>query len=222
MLHAEAYLPAAVRRQVALDDEILDAELRAIADGHTDLLADVIWDHVHGPKPWVLVSRLPRVRGDRARCSGERDAVHAGMHRTQRLADPVHARRDALADFVDARLEAAGRAVVLGLRSNPQASPPDGLGVRPTTCLRTDAFRTPPALLDAAIRAFEAVGSVAVDEPSRNTGVPPRHHAADRRVSSLTVELRRDAYLHDDGSVDEGALGRVAAAAATVIEWSAR
>jgi len=45
-----------------------------------------------------------------------------------------------------------------------------------------------------------------VNEPFSGSYIPLRHFGRDSRVSSVMVELRRDTYLRDDGSMDpEGA-----------------
>jgi len=45
-----------------------------------------------------------------------------------------------------------------------------------------------------------------VNEPFAGSYIPLRHFGRDNRVTSVMVELRRDKYLRDDGSLEpEGA-----------------
>jgi N-formylglutamate amidohydrolase len=88
------------------------------------------------------------------------------------------------------------------------------------TCLGTDDHHTPAWLIEAAREAFASLGSVAINRPFRGTYVPLRHYRRDDRVSSLMLELRRDAYLRSDGTAIEAAIERFARAAARLIERS--
>ena len=71
--HASAEIPAAVRARIVLDDDELGAELTAMTDAHTDLLAGCIGERVKQGRPWSFincVSRLvvdPERFADRAR-----------------------------------------------------------------------------------------------------------------------------------------------------------
>ena len=95
----------------------------------------------------------------------------------------------------------------------------------PTTSARssvsgTDDHHTPAWLIEAAREVFASLGSVAINQPFRGAYVPLRHYRRDDRVSSLMLELRRDAYLRSDGTPIDAALKRFAAAAARLIDRS--
>ena len=85
-------------------------------------------------------------------------------------------------------------------------------------CLGADDRSHPRLALEAACEAFASLGSVAINQPFRGTYVPLRHYGRDERVISIMLELRRDAYLHDDGTPDRPAIGRFATAAARLID----
>ena len=239
--HSSTRIPGAIRERILLDDEALAAELTAMTDAHIDLLARRITERVDGPRPWSFVNRLSRLVVDPERFPDEREAMNnVGMGavytRTSsgaRLRDdsPAHTAEliatlfdpysHALADLVDDRLAATGRATIFDLHSYPTNPLPYELFAddeRPAVCLGADDLHTPTQLLDAARVAFETIGSVAVNQPFRGTYVPLRHYGRDDRVASIMLELRRDAYLHEDGAPDNAAIDRFATAAASVID----
>ena len=239
--HASTRIPPAVRARILLGDDDLDAELRAMTDAHTDRLAARTADRVVGARPWSFVNGASRLVVDPERFPDDREVMNAvGMgavytrtstgaplrdddaaHRATLVATYFEPYGAALADLVDDRLAATGRAVILDLHSFPPRPLPYELhpdDERPVICLGTDDRHTSADLLDAARDAFAAVGSVAIDQPFRGTYVPLRHHGRDARVGSIMLEVRRDAYLHADGTADDAALDRLAAAAAGLID----
>jgi N-formylglutamate deformylase len=243
--HASRRIPSAARARILLDDDALDAELRAMTDAHTDLLARRVAERVRTGRPWSFVNGLSRLVVDPERFPDEREVMtRVGMgavytrtstgarlrddddaHRARLIATYFEPYAAALADLVDERLAATGRAVIFDLHSYPERALPYELhpdDERPAVCLGADARHTPPALLDAARAAFAPVGSVAVDQPFRGTYVPMRHYGRDDRVESIMLELRRDAYLTGDGAPDHAAIDRLAAAAAELIESRSR
>jgi N-formylglutamate amidohydrolase len=224
-----------------LDDDALRAELRAMTDAHTDLLADQISARVTGRRPWSFINRLSRLVVDPERFPDEREvmnevgmgAVYARTSSGTRLRadDPVHRAElisalfepygEALADLVDDRLAVSDRALIFDLHSYPTEPLPYELyphDERPVVCLGADERHTPPALLDAAHELFAALGSVAINQPFRGTYIPMRHYGRDDRVASIMLELRRDAYLHRDGTPDHAAIDRIAATAARLVD----
>lgn len=127
----------------------------------------------------------------------------------------------ALADAVEERLAAVGRAVIIDVHSYPAKALPyelHGDGPRPPVCLGTDAFHTPPALLDAARRAFDGFGGTGLDSPFAGTYVPLRHYGKDPRVSALMVEIRRDLYMSEPGGPAGPGLEALAGALAALVE----
>src|SRR5690606_23102342 len=108
----------------------------------------------------------------------------------------------AMSDAVADRLAATGRAVIIDVHSYPSAPLPyelHGDGPRPAVCLGTDAFHTPPALLDAAREAFAPCGETGLDSPVAGTYVPRESFEKRPEVSALMVEIRRDTYVTEPG-----------------------
>jgi N-formylglutamate deformylase len=239
--HSSTRIPRSVRESIALDDDELAAELAAMTDAHTDLLARRICESVRGRRPWMFVNRLSRLVVDPERFPDGREVMnsvgmgavytHTSTGKQLRADNPSHRAElitalyepygRALADLVDDRLAAAGSAVILDLHSYPRDPLPYELyphDERPVTCLGTDDDHTPTGLVEAVREAFASLGSVAVNQPFRGAYVPLRHYRREDRVSSLMLELRRDAYLRHDGSPIDAAIERVAQAAARLLE----
>jgi N-formylglutamate deformylase len=127
---------------------------------------------------------------------------------------------DALADLVDERLSITGRAVLVDLHSYPvQALPYERHqdARRPPVCVGVDVDHTPAALVERVSRACSVIGQVVVNEPFRGSYIPLRHFGRDNRVASVMVELRRDTYLLDDGSLDPLGASRIRAALAAIL-----
>jgi len=219
--HSSTHIPDDVRAGILLDDDALALELRAMTDAHTDRIASVA-SPVCALMPWSFVNRASRLVVDPERFTDPEQeemaaigmgAVYTATHDLGRLRDDDPARdadlvarffqpyADALADLVDARLAACGRAVVLDVHSYPAHVLPyerHADAARPPVCLGVDAGHTPPWLEQAARDAF-AAWEVVVNEPFAGTYVPTRHYGSDDRVSSLMVEIRRDQYLDAAG-----------------------
>jgi N-formylglutamate amidohydrolase len=211
-----------------------------MTDAHTGLIATGAASAV-GLTPWVLENRYSRLVVDPERFPDEREemlAVGMGAVYT-RTAHGGRLRRDdeardqalldqhyrpyasAVTDLVDERLAATGRAVILDIHSYPRRPLPYELhadGPRPAVCLGTDAFHTPPGLVDAALAAFSGIGDVDLDTPFAGCYVPLRHYRRQPAVSAIMVEIRRDTYLTElDGSPSAN-LDRVIAALATLVD----
>ncbi len=152
------------------DDDALDAELAAVTDAHTDLLARRIGESVRGRRPWSFVNRLSRLVIDPERFPDEREVMNSvGMgpvytrtstgrrlrtdspsHRSELIATPFEPYSRALADLVDGRLAATSRAMILDLHSYPETPLPYELfphDERPVICLGTDEHHTPAWLI---------------------------------------------------------------------------
>jgi N-formylglutamate deformylase len=237
--HAGLVVPPWARAHLLLDDDELSAEVAALTDHRTDAIARAAAERAR-VRPWVVVNPVSRFVVDPERFPDEREemaavgmaAVYTHGTRGQRIRadDPDHRDAllaayyapwaDAVADLVDARLAATGRAVLLDVHSYPSAPLPYELhadGPRPAVCLGTDPAHTPPALVDAARAAFAPVGTVGLDSPFRGTYVPLRHYGADPRVYALMLELRRDGHLVEpDGPATAGLDGAATALAALV------
>jgi N-formylglutamate amidohydrolase len=238
--HCGTQIPGWVRRHLLLDEPELAAEVAALTDHRTDAIATVAAERAR-LRPWVLVNPVSRFVVDPERFPDGREemaavgmaAVYTHGTRGQRIRADDRDHRDALlaayyapwadavADLVDARLAATGRAVLLDVHSYPSAPLPYELhadGPRPAVCLGTDPVHTPPDLVDAARRAFAPVGTVGLDSPFRGAYVPLRHYGVDRRVHALMLELRRDGHLVEPAGPVTTGLDVAAAALAALVD----
>lgn len=211
--HAATEIPADVRSGLLLDDDALAAELTAMTDAGTDQIGRLAAGLAR-VRPWLAVNRYSRLVVDPERFPDEREEMVAvgmgavytktSVRRPLRAADAnpeeLLARfyrpyAEAMADLVDARLVASGRAVVIDLHSYPRDPLPYELHPdrrRPMTCIGTDAFHTPDSLRDAAVAAFGTLGAVVTDEPFAGCYVPLRQYRKTLRVTAVMIELRRD------------------------------
>ncbi|WP_217428148.1 N-formylglutamate amidohydrolase [Microlunatus speluncae] len=212
--HAATEIPEAVRRDLLLDDEELAAELAAMTDEGTEQIGRLAAG-LAGTRPWLAINRFSRLVVDPERFPDEREemarvgmaAVYTrtsarrplrderGQDFTELLETYYRPYGDALADLVDARLIAAGRAIVIDLHSYPRLPlryelHPDRR--RPMTCIGTDSFHTPEQLRETLRDAFAPLGSVAYDEPFAGCYIPLRQYRKTLRVTGVMIELRRD------------------------------
>ncbi|MEU0253974.1 N-formylglutamate amidohydrolase [Streptomyces sp. NPDC006184] len=237
--HSARAVPDDVRGGIVLDDAELERELDHITDAHTAEIAERA-AALAGVRPWRFVNRLSRLVVDPERFPDEREEMlAAGMgavytrttHRGElRPADtdpePLLARyfrpyAEAMTEAVAGRLAATGRAVIIDVHSYPAAPLPyelHGAGPRPPVCLGTDAFHTPPALTEAARRAFAGCGESGLDSPFAGTYVPLEFYGTDARVAALMVEIRRDVYMTEPGGPAGPGLDRLASALATLVD----
>jgi N-formylglutamate deformylase len=237
--HSSTNIPDDVRARLLLDDDALAEELRVMTDAQTDELALLAAVQI-APRPWLFVNRLSRLVVDPERLPKEHEAMYdVGMGAvytrtsgglTLRDVDEEAERAllgryftpyaDALADLVDERISATGRAVLVDLHSYPAHVLPYELhqeSRRPPVCLGVDVDHTPKALVQRVKRAFRGVCQVVVNEPFRGSYVPLRHFGRDNRVASVMVDLRRDTYLRDDGRLDPQRAGPIVSALAAVL-----
>ncbi|MEU5367123.1 N-formylglutamate amidohydrolase [Streptomyces sp. NPDC005925] len=236
--HSAREIPAAVRAGIVLDEAALGRELDHITDAHTARLAELAAGSA-GVAPWRFVNRLSRLVVDPERFPDEREEMRAvGMgavytrttHRDElRPADtdpePLIERyfrpyARAMTAAVADRLAATGRAVIIDVHSYPTARLPyelHGDGPRPPVCLGTDAFHTPPALLEAALTAFGRRGEVGLDSPFSGTYVPLEFYGKRPEVAALMVEIRRDTYMTEPGGPAGPGLHRLAGALADLV-----
>ena len=237
--HSSASIPDDVRAGLLLDDDALAEELHRMTDALTDELATFAAKQV-SPRPWVFVNRLSRLVVDPERLPNKHEEMYAvGMGAVYTRTSAGLALRDddegaesallqrfftpyaeALADLVDERLAATGHAVLLDLHSYPLRALPCERhqdARRPPVCLGVDVDHTPVALFERVSRACSVIGEVVVNEPFTGSYIPLRHFGRDNRVSSVMVELRRDMYLRDDGSLDPEGAGRISEALAAIL-----
>ncbi len=216
--HAGVRVPGWARPD-RLDDAGLAAEVAALTDHRTDVLAraaaddaaDDATDDAAGAV--VLVNDVSRFVVDVERFPDAREpmravgmgAVYTHGTRGQRIRsdDPAHeaALLDAFYRPWARRVEQAVRAalvrgpvVLLDVHSYPRDPLPyeRGAGERPEVCLGTDARHTPSWLFAAAREAFAGFGT-ACDTPFAGTYVPLAL-LGDARVASVMLEVRRDVH----------------------------
>ncbi|MFG2639465.1 N-formylglutamate amidohydrolase [Streptomyces sp. NPDC048370] len=240
--HSSREVPPDVREGIVLGDEELARELDHITDSHTAALADAAARSA-AVTPWRFVNLLSRLVVDPERFPDEREEMRAvGMgavytrttHREELRPEDFDERplleryftpyARAMTAAVDARLAATGRAVIIDVHSYPTEALPyelHGTGPRPPICLGTDAFHTPPALLDAARKAFAPFGGIGTDSPFAGTYVPLAHYGRDPRVTALMIEIRRDVYMREPGGPAGPGLDALGAALAVLVEEAA-
>ena len=238
--HSSTRIPDDVRARLLLDDDALAEELRLMTDARTEELAIFAATQVT-PRPWLFVNRLSRLVVDPERLPNDHEELYdVGMGavytRTSgglplRVSDEEAERTllsrfltpysEALADLVDERIFATRRAVLVDLHSYPA----DALAYelhqdakRPPVCVGVDVDHTTDGLLERVSRACCVIGEVVVNEPFVGTYVPLRHFGRDNRVTSVMVDLRRDTYLRDDGSLDPDGARRIIAALVEILE----
>jgi N-formylglutamate deformylase len=237
--HSSTTIPDDVRRHLLLDDDALAEELRLMTDARTDELASLAIMQVE-PRPWLFVNRLSRLVVDPERLPNEHEELYAVglgavytrtsgglvLREMGERAERAHLDRfltpyaEAVANLVDERLSATGRAVLIDLHSYPVRALPyerHQEDRRPPVCIGVDVDHTPSALAERAALACSVIGQVVVNEPFAGTYIPLRHFGRDNRVTSVMVELRRDMYLRDDGSLDPEGARRISGALAAIL-----
>ena len=238
--HSSRTVPDRVRSSIVLDNDDLAQELNAMTDAYTDLTAGQVCVHA-GVRPWQFVNRTSRLVVDPERFPDEREemarvgmaAVYTKTSTGERLRrpDPSGDQRllaefftpysDRLADEVDGRLSAVGRAIILDLHSYPLHALPYELHqdeARPEICLGVDESHTPDWLVKAAQSALSIFGAVSLNQPFAGTYIPLKHYGSDHRVSSLMIEIRRDVFTELDGSPDRVRIARLGAAIAALVD----
>jgi N-formylglutamate amidohydrolase len=203
-----------------LGDAELERELRLMTDWHTDEIARKVSQSC-GVASTSFINQLSRLVVDPERLPDEVEpmaeigmgAVYLATASLGVLRDPdgerdAHLRNQyfdpyatAVADLVDRMVEESGLVTIIDVHSYPARALPyerDPLASRPAVCIGVDDVHSPPALVEAALSAFEGVlGGVGVNSPFAGTYVPLRHHGRDDRVRSVMVEIRRDIYMNE-------------------------
>jgi N-formylglutamate amidohydrolase len=224
--HSATWLPDAERSALLLDARALDTELRLLTDWYTDRIA---FDALAGAgvPATVFANTASRLLIDPERFLGDEPMLAVGMgavyqstsggqplrspdqERDQRLLDRwFHPYAAAFTDLIDKTLAAHGRAVIVDLHSFPSEPLPyelDQGAQRPSICLGSDPFHTPPTMLDQATAIFENAGwDVAVNTPFGGSYVPLSHLGRTREVTSVMIEIRRDLYQIEPGGPVHG------------------
>lgn len=236
--HASTYIPDDVRRGIQLSDQELAAELDAITDADTDVVAEGVARRA-GVRPWIFVNRASRLVVDPERFPDEQEemnsvgmgAVYEKTTQLETLRTPTDEERrqliarfyepysEALAALVRQRLDAVGRVTIVDVHSYPVYALPyelHGDGGRPEVCIGTDEFHTSPELTAAATEAMRIAaptGDVDLNSPFAGCYVPLEQHGKNPRVQAVMLEMRRD-VVHDDAQ----GLALAAAALVNVID----
>ena len=230
--HSSTVIPPDVRAGLLLDDVSLADELVRLTDWHTDDL--YAWTARLGATRFI--NEVSRLVVDPERFADDADepmarvgqgAVYVRTTDGRVLRDPTPAQRDellerfyrpyhrALTDLVGATLDRFGRCLLLdchSFASVPLPSEPDQTPDRPDFCIGTDAFHTPPSLVETLSGALLRQGySVEIDRPFAGALVPLTWHGRDRRVSALMIETRRGLYCDEASGRRTGDFERVAA-----------
>ncbi len=241
MLHvphgARAVTPAA-RDGLRVTEAQLEHELDLLTDAHTrEIAAAAARDATR--TPWTFANAFSRLVVDPERFPDDTEEMaRVGMGavytRTAhgeilRDDDPVRDERllathfrpyaEAMADLIDRRLAATGRAVILDVHSYQTRPLPYELhrdGPRPAVCLGVDEFHTPSWLVDAARGTFgEDTG---INSPFAGTYVPLRHYRKEPAVTALMVEIRRDTYMTEPGGPPHEGLDLIAERLAALVD----
>jgi N-formylglutamate amidohydrolase len=241
--HSSRMIPQDVRQSIGLDDADLAYELAVMTDAHTDLIADQAASAASS-RPWMFVNRLSRLVIDPERFPDEREtmrrvgmgAVYTRTAAGERLrADDPTAERQLLDDWfhpyanamtavVEERLARVGRVAIIDVHSYPSQRLPYELGgeQRPSVCLGTDPFHTPPWLLAKAREMFAACGDLGENTPFAGCYVPLGHFEKDPRVSALMVEIRRDIYMVEPGGPPTDGITAVSGSLTALIDALSR
>ncbi len=231
--HSSLYVPASCRDQFVLSDVALEEELFRLTDHATDVLfqRSAVEDAPGGPKEGTvhpLVFPLSRFVVDAERFADDdqepmegrgqgvlyRLTTYGGALRRallprerERLLEqyyrPHHAE---LTRRVDRALEVYGRALIVDCHSFPDHPLPvdmDQSPDRPDICMGTDAFHSPPTLIER----LEAVCrdkrlTFCRNRPYAGTMVPLAHFRSDDRVQSVMLEINRRLYMGETEGPD--------------------
>lgn len=229
--HSSTIIPPDIRQTLCLDDHDLQRELLCMTDWYTDRLFDPVLD-MGGT---LFVNRVSRLVVDPERFPDDSQEVMAtqGMgavytktadsralriqmspeNRTSLLDAYFYPYANAFAELVSQMLDQHGRCVILDGHSFPSVPLPyelDQRTERPDICLGTDDFHTPESLVCDIQGLCAAQGPrVEQNRPFAGTYVPLQYWRADRRVSSVMMEIRRDLYMNEQTGAETLGFDRI-------------
>lgn len=209
--HASTIIP--FRDGYLVDDDTLRAEQLALTDWHTD-------DLFANEHDIAVVAPFSRIFCDPERFTDDAQEVMSryGMgvcythtdagqemrridaeQRERILNDHYRPHHERLSAAVRNALQIHGRATIIDCHSFP-AGPLhrdlDQAPERPDYNIGTDAFHTPPELVEAASAYFAQQGqSLWVDRPYSGSLVPAEYYHREPRVRSIMLEVNRALYL---------------------------
>ena len=225
--HDATLVPAEVRDQFILADDLLNQEILRMTDHHTlDLFAfDVPKNQVVRFPVSRLVVDVERFEQDAAEPMSARGmgAIYRVTHDLRPLRRSLtpseieglmsrwyRPHHQALSAVVDDALERFGRALIIDAHSFPSQSLPyeaNAKALRPEICIGADPHHTPQEVVERLLREFQSFGfGVAVNTPFAGALVPTKHYRRDPRVDAVMIEIRRDLYLNENtGELDASA-----------------
>jgi len=214
--HSSRNIPAALRGQFLLDDSALGDELARVTDAFTDELFDC-------PEACRVIFPVSRLVVDVERFPHDRDEPMSGagqgmIYTRTCLGEPLRRElseeernilkseyyvrhHELLRRAVLDELLARGKALIVDCHSFPSRPLPCDAGQdenRPDFCIGTDAFHTPPALLQVVDSAVRGRGySVGVNSPYSGTLVPSAYYRKNPNVWSVMIEANRKLYMDE-------------------------
>ncbi len=208
--HASTYIPPDVRKDILLEDKVLDREILLMTDLNTDEVP------VSSGQASVIKAPISRLVVDVERFRDDKNeemakvgmgAVYTNTHDgrpLRRLApgqreellkryyDPHH---EKLTKTVGDALRNCGNCLIVDVHSFssiPLPHEPDQSSSRPDICLGTDAFHTPDSLYKHAKLFFEKQRFVVKRNiPFKGTMVPCAFYKKNPLVHSIMVEINR-------------------------------
>jgi N-formylglutamate deformylase len=236
--HGARAMTEAARAGLEVTDAELERELDLLTDAHTREIAAGAAGRA-ARRPWTFANAFSRLVVDPERFPDDSEemarvgmgAVYTRTAHGRILRDDDPARDEELlathfrpyaegiADLVDRRLAATGRAVILDVHSYQTVPLPYELhrdGPRPAVCLGVDDFHTPPWLVDAARHAFGT--GTGINSPFAGTYVPLRHYRKEPAVTALMVEIRRDTYMTEPGGPPHDGLAELVTRLAALVD----
>ena len=234
--HASTVIPVVLRDQFVLNNDDLQREVRVMTDHLTDVLFEL---------PGVTSVRFPvsRLVLDPERFESDEFEIMAlkGMgvvythtsemmqlrralsadERARLIADYYRPHHAELESAVARGLEQAGRCLLIDAHSFPAVALPYELDQgfpRPDICIGTDAFHTPVALRDVAVKVAKEVGwSVKINRPFSGALVPTAFYRSDARVDAIMIEVNRRLYLDEVSGTPAADFEECRAGLATVL-----
>ena len=214
--HASMHIPETIRGQFVLDDTALEQEVLLVTDAFTDEL----FDYAECRR---VISEVSRLVVDVERFSHDRDEpmsrLGQGMIYTKTcLGKPLRRQlseeerrllksayyvphHELLRRAVLEALLYSGHALVVDCHSYPSRPLPCDESQdenRPDFCIGTDAFHTPPGLLQAVESALRGAGcSVGIDSPYSGSLVPSAYHRKNPNVWTIMIEVNRNLYMDE-------------------------
>ena len=122
-------------------------------------------------------------------------------HETSELLRLYDSHHESFESEVARELDESGACLIVDCHSFPEVNPPwlePATTEQPDFCIGTDEYHTPPRLASACGEAIEQLGfSVRYNDPFSGSIVPLKFYQADKRVSSVMIEVNRALYMDE-------------------------